>query len=202
MIQILVIIRFYACTISRAILWSRLETTTNRSSVRPSVPSISAVVILPHAPPDPFGPAPAANDSVPPVRAAIGFRAGTQEETEAAFRRPRRAAAPDRAGPPPRTARGQSFGSGRSRSRHASRESGVTIQPRSPNPQASSSPSSSPSKSCRTMNARASASPEMARALMPRPGPAPRTPSDPSFRSRFAPERRRYGKAFFNPPSR
>ena len=89
-------IRFYACTISRAILWSRLETTTNRSSVRPSVPSISAVVILPHAPPDPFGPAPAANDSVPPVREAIGFRAGTQEETEAAFRRPRRAAPEDR----------------------------------------------------------------------------------------------------------
>ena len=70
------------------------------SSVRPSVPSISAVVILPHAPPDPVGTAPPANDSVPRVRAAISLRAGTQEETEALFRRPRRAAPEAR----PRTA--------------------------------------------------------------------------------------------------
>ena len=62
------------------------------SSVRLSVPSISAVVILPHAPPDPVGTTPPANDSIPRLRAAISFRAvGTQEETEALFRRPRRA---------------------------------------------------------------------------------------------------------------
>ena len=76
------------------------------SPIHLTVPSISAVSILPQAPPDQVGRPLAANDSFPRLEPPVaGYRAtGSREETEALFRRPRRAGpeARPRAGVSPR----------------------------------------------------------------------------------------------------